>query len=294
MRDAADPALFWQSVFAYRGSAGPHVLPRVLVLAGIAALVTLAHRYVPAIAIPVGPIEVCGAALALILILRTNAGYDRWWEGRKLWGGIVNQTRNLTAVALAYGPEEASWREQVVRWSAAFAHAARRSLRGERDVPELAALVGGEAAKEVARAQHMPSFVAKRLASLLHEARRAGMDGFAFAQGERERALLIDHLGGCERIVKTPLAYPYAVAIRRFLVAYLVLTPFGLLDSAGWATPLVTLMIASPILGLDHIGTELQNPFSPRALGHLPLDEICATIQSNVTAALDASRGPLL
>jgi putative membrane protein len=295
MQDTHEQPWFWHFAFAVRGTATPHVLPRVLVFSGIAAVVTVAYRHLPLLAVPVGPIEVSGAALGLILILRTNAGYDRWWEGRKLWGGIVNQSRNLVIAALTYGPDDRSWRQGLVRWSAAMPHAARRSLRGERDVPELVDLVGAEAAGEVSRARHMPSFVARKIAVLLVEARgvRGGLDGFGFLQADRERALLVDHLGGCERILKTPLAYPYEVAIGRFIAVYLILAPFGLVEAAGWATPFVTMFISAPILVLDHIGTQLQNPFSKRSLGHLPLDEICAGIQADLFASLEQiSTGP--
>jgi putative membrane protein len=287
--------LFWHFALAYRGSATPHVLPRVLFFAAIAAVITVAYEFYPVVAVPVGPIEVSGAALGLILILRTNAGYDRWWEGRKLWGGIVNQTRNVAIAGLAYGPSDPSWRQELVRWSAAFPHVIRRSLRRQRDLPEVVALVGEEATQEVARAEHMPSFTAQKLASVLRDGRlrQDGLDGFGFLQTDKERALLMDHVGACERILKTPLPYPYSVAIERFIVVYLLLAPFGLLESAGRATPFVMLLIASPILVLDYIGTQLQDPFSQHSLGHLPLDEICATIQGNVLAMLEqpAARG---
>jgi putative membrane protein len=82
----------------------------------------------------------------------------------------------------------------------------------------------------------------------------------------------------------------YAVTIRRFIVIYLALVPFGLVDSVGWATPLVTMFISYPILALDHIGTELQNPFAESSLGHLPLGEICASLQANLMAMLDGER----
>jgi putative membrane protein len=179
-----------------------------------------------------------------------------------------------------------------VRWAAAFPHATRRSLRGERDIPEIAALLGEDSAREVARAQHMPSFVAGEIAFLLGEARRRrdGFDGFAFIETDRQRELLVDDVGACERILKTPLAYPYSVMIRRFIVCYLALVPLGIVASAGWVTPFVTLLVSSPILALDHIGTELQNPFSERTLGHLPLDEICTNIEANLFALLERSR----
>lgn len=288
--DAIDTSRFWRYAFAFRGTASPHILPAVMVFGVIAFVVTALHGVSQRIAVAVGPIEVSGAVIALILVLRTNSGYERWWEGRKLWGGIVNQSRNLVVSGLAYGPDDPRWREALVRWTAAFPHAARRSLRSERDLPEIASLLGDDQAREVASAQHMPAFVALRLASLLREAREAGaLDGFAFKQLDRERALLIDHIGACERILKTPLAFAYAATIRRFIVLYLVLVPFGLLESVGWLTPVVTMFVSYPILALDYIGTELQNPFSKRSLSHLPLDEITANIEANLFALLPAA-----
>lgn len=293
MADTVDTRGFWRQAFAFRGTASPHVLPRVFVFGALATIVTAISRAHPGLAIAVGPIEVSGAVIALILVLRTNSGYERWWEGRKLWGGIVNQSRNLAISGLAYGPSDARWREDLARWSAAFPHAARRSLRGERDAPELVTLLGEERASDVTTAQHMPGFVAATLARVLREGRELGaLDGFGFIQVDRERALLIDHIGACERILKTPLAFAYAVKIRRFIVLYLLLVPFGLVSSLGWTTPLVTMFISYPILALDHIGTELQSPFSVRSLSHLPLDEICKTIETNVLALLRQDPSP--
>lgn len=281
---------FWRYAVAVRGTATPHVLPRVLVFGVIAALITVLHERALPLEVALGPIELSGAVIALILVLRTNSGYERWWEARKLWGGIVNQSRNLAISAVRYGPDDPGWRRAVTRWTAAFPHVMRASLRGERDLPEVTALLGVAEAHAIARAGHMPSFVAARLAALLDRARRAGdLDGWAFLQVDAQRAQLIDHIGGCERILRTPLAFAYAVKVRRFIVLYLVLLPFGVVGPLGALTPLVTMFVAYPLLALDHIGTELQNPFSTSSLSHLPLDQICATIERNVTELAPAA-----
>ena len=141
---------FWGEAFAWQDSATPRVFPRVLIFGAISALICIVSRGHPRLELPVGPHEVAGAVLGLLLVLRTNAGYERWWEARKLWGGIVNQTRNLAIQALSYGPDDPRWREDVVRWTIAFAHASRRSLRGERALPEIEALLGKERADRIA------------------------------------------------------------------------------------------------------------------------------------------------
>jgi putative membrane protein len=224
-------------------------------------------------------------------VFRTNAGYDRWWEARKLWGGIVNQSRNLTISVLSYGPTGDRWKDHFVRWTAAFAHVARTSLRGEPVPPEVVALVGPSGAEQITAAVHRPSFVALRLGTLLREAReKSQLDGFAFVQLDKERAALIDHIGACERILKTPLAKVYSIKIRRFIALFLLTLPFALLHrtNGDWLVPIITMLVAYPLISLDQIGIELQNPFTASNLSHLPLEDISQTIEGNLLGLLRA------
>jgi len=285
---------FWREAFALQGSITPKVMPFVLVFgliaSGICGVAWLVEKLfqVP-VGLVIAPFEFAGASLGLLLVLRTNAGYDRWWEARKLWGGIVNQSRNLVISAMSYGPANSEWREKVVKWAAVFPHVARLSLRGERPSTEVVNLVGLENAEQIATAGHMPSFVALKLGDLLHEAcERLEMDRFAFIQVDRERALLIDHIGACERIVKTPLPRAYSIKIRRFIVMFLLMLPFALLHrlDGDWLVPFITMLVAYPLLSLDQIGVELENPFSTSNLSHLPLDDISATIERNLLDVL--------
>jgi ion channel-forming bestrophin family protein len=287
MRDL-DTRQFWSDTFSFKGSATPQVLRRSLIFALIALAVCGLNEVVhPDLGIEVAPYEFAGVALGVLLVLRTNAGYDRWWEGRKLWGGIVNQSRDLAIRALAFGPTDPQWRASIVRSTAAFAHVARRSLRDERSLPEVAALLGQDQANRIAESEHMPSYVSRTIADLLAEARdRLGLDPFAFLQIDTDRGMLIDHIGGCERIRSAPLPRVYSIHIRRFVFLYLATLPFPLLFKIGWLTPLITLLVAYPILSLDQIGLELQNPFSTRNMGHLPLDEITSKIEGNLLALL--------
>ena len=292
--DRPDPSAhrrtFWREAAALHGSVTPYVLPRVLIAGALALGICVLARGARAwlgidLTLEVGPHELAGAVLGVLLVIRTNAGYDRWWEARKLWGGIVNQSRSLAIGALAYGPDDREWRERMVRWTAAFPHAARASLRGQPAPPELTALIGAADAERVAAAGHVPNAVTLGLARLL-QAARPTMDGYAFLQVDAQRATLVDHLGGCERILKTPLPTVYAIKVRRFIVLYLVTLPLALLPEVdrAWLIPVLTMMVAYPLLSLDQIGAELQNPFGEEHLSHLPLDAICATIERDVLA----------
>jgi putative membrane protein len=292
---------FWIEAFTWRGAASWRVLPTTLAFSAFATIVYLLHCYLNNyyheeinLAVEVGPHEIAGALLGLLLVMRTNAGYDRWWEARKLWGGIINQSRNLALTALAQGPAERRWRESIVHWTIAFAYATKARLRGDREVPELRPLLGKEQAERVRAAEHVPYRVALKISELLREGcERGGMDRFAFWQAERERSGLIDHLGGCERIRNTPLATLYSITIRSFIVLFLFTLPFALLHKFGaeWLAPLATTVVAWAVLALDRIGVELQQPFSTNSLSHLPLNEICHTIEKNLLALLDEANG---
>jgi putative membrane protein len=293
MAPGSDRRTFWRDVFALHGAVTPKVLPRILAFGIVSVLVMALRHSRGGSGLEVGPVELVGVILGLLMVLRTNAGYDRWWEGRKLWGGIVNQCRDLVIAALAYAPAaDREWRRGIACWTASFAHACRRSLRGQRVLPEIAQLVGPEAAGRIARADHMPGEVSTTLAQMLQGAVDKGwLSPFGLLRCDEQRSVLIDHVGGCERILRAPLPVVYVIAVRRFVTIYLLVLPFSLVDRVGWATPILTMLVAYPMLGLDQISFELENPFASSNLGHLPLEAICGTIESNVLALADGTSG---
>lgn len=288
---------FWKQAFSIQGSITPHVLPNVFIVGLVSGLVVLIsnyfqHKFGIKLELPLDCFEFSGAALGLLLVLRTNSGYDRWWEARKLWGGIVNQCRNLAISANAYGPADAAWQLNLARWVAAFPHVAKASLRNESLPAGVAKLIGDKNALELSHAEHMPSAVALHIAKHLRTALDSNdLDHFSFLQLDKERAQLIDHIGACERIMKTPLAMAYSIKIRRFLATFLLTLPFALMHvlDNSWLVPLVTMLVAYPLFSLDQIGVELQNPFDTRNLSHLPLDEISRSIERNVGALAGAA-----
>lgn len=275
---------FWGDALAWRGAITPRLLPQIGLFVALAAVAAYAHatwKWDGPDPIHLG---YTGGMLAILLVLRTNASYDRWWEARKLWGGIVNQSRNLASKAVAYGGDEA-WCRGFVRWTGTFCHAARMSLRGQRDDEAPARLLGAEDAKALRTARHMPLFVATKLARLLAQARKtSGIDGFAFAELDRERALLVDHIGACERILRTPAPRVHTITLRRFILLYLTGVPLALATSSVWIAVTATALISYPLLAIDRIAQELENPFARDRESHLPLDTICARVEGDVIA----------
>jgi ion channel-forming bestrophin family protein len=288
------PRNFWSHVMDRDGDGGQNRVQRPVIITFLfASLIWFIDWATPTeidLGISVAPYEFAGAILGSLLVLRANSGLDRWWEGRKLWGAITNQSRNLAIIVLANGPDDPRWRREIVGWIAAFGHVARRNLRRQKNMTEIEELVGPDGVEWLARAEHRPTAVSIKIARLIRDARDQGtLDPMAFLRADEQRSLLIDHIGGCERINKTPLATAYVILIRRFIVLFLATLPFALLRRVEWLTPFVTVLVAYPILALDHIADDLQQPFLTSSINHLPLNDITTTIESNLLALLPES-----
>lgn len=281
-------ATFWRDALAWQGAITPLLLPRIVGFGLYAVGVVLAHGIAGWRGIDPIHLGYTGGLLAVLLVLRTNASHERWWEARKLWGGIVNQSRNLAIKAVEHGPDDPRWTQAAVRAAAAFCHACRLSLRAQRERQALDRVLDDERlATRIVQARHMPTAVAGRVAELLQQARAAqAIDGFVFLAIEREMARLIDHVGGCERILRTPLARVHAIKLRRFILLYLLWLPLALASSSLWISPVATMLVAYPLLAIDQIGHELENPFSQARASHLPLDAICEVIEKDLLALL--------
>ena len=133
-------------------------------------------------------------------------------------------------------------------------------------------------------AQHTPLAVAEQMSKCLREGRDKGLiSDYVMMTLDQNVQLLIDYLGGCERIRKTPMPFAYAVHLRRSLVLYCFTLPFAMVESFGWTTVIDVLVLAYTFFGIEEIGVEIEGPF-----GHddndLPLEDICETIHKNLYA----------
>ncbi|AUX41176.1 hypothetical protein SOCE26_025830 [Sorangium cellulosum] len=265
-----------------RGSLSPGVMRRVVAFGVIAAALWLADKWNQRVSMSLGLYEIAGAVIALILAFRTNTSYNRFWEGRTLWGSIVNASRNITRIVIAHaaeGPDDA--REFAVR-VVVFAHATRRSLRGEKELPEIERLLPAEEFAALAAHPHPPLFAAQQISSRLAAYGKAGrLERNLAAIAEAELNVLVNCLGGCERILKTPTPLGYVLLLRRGVALYLATLPLALIDALGVVTPAVTMMVAYPVLMIEALGGELDDPFGHEP-NDLPLTRICDTIERNL------------
>lgn len=278
-------------LFDVRGSMLRQIIGRVLLFVGWSGVVVLIHEHVRPVAVPSTLHSLVGLALGLLLVFRTNASYDRFWEGRKAWGSIVNESRNLARAAQAYLPAGAPECRTVVLWTCAFAYATMHALRGSevRLGPSAAQLPSYEV-HAVRTADHVPLAIARKISAALAQARdRGALSDYMLGRLDQNVQLLIDYVGACERIHRTPLPFAYVVHLRRALILYFLTLPFALLDAFGWVTVVDTLLVAYVFFGIEEIGVQIEDPFGEDD-NDLPLEQICATIERNLLALVDEPR----
>ena len=277
---------FFKTALTLKGSVTPKVMSNVLIIICYAVIVSYLGHHYPFLALPIGPFEYGGLVMGLILVFRLNAGYDRWWEARKLWGNIVNQSRNLAMMVLNYTkPNDASWHDKVSGYVIALPYLIKDLLRDNQDIEWLKAYLDEDTFKQFEQSDNRPNLLSSLIASELQKAKEAHqMDSFAFLRADEQREQLTNAQGACERILKTPMPFVMAVKSRRFILFFLLVLPFALINVSLYLTPWITFLVAYPLFALDQISIELQNPFAVTHLSHLPLNQICQSIEANIRA----------
>lgn len=275
---------FLKNALALKGSVTPKVWKRVFAVFIYSCLISVLDYYTYTLSIPMGPFEYAGLVLGLILVFRVNSGYDRWWEARKLWGNIVNHSRNLAIIVLSYttAADHGSVL-RVVNMISALPFLMKNKLRDMHAYYEIESLLDPQIINYLKQAEHPPLLLSSLIAQELNTLQRSDiLDSFAFLKAEEQRLEIINCLGGCERILKTPMPFVMAVKSKRFIFLFLLALPLALVNVSLYFNPVVSGLVAYTLFALDQIGLELQNPFSESNLSHLPLNEICNTINNNL------------
>ncbi len=277
-----DPHQWRDHLLDVKGSVLRKVGPRVLLATAWAALVGWLDHELRSLSIPWIGHSLVGVALGLLLVFRTNASYDRFWEGRRQWGSIINASRNLARGASALIHEASDLSDRVRDWTAAFAHAAMQRLRNGGGVGSAAAWVPADDVARALASGNGPLYAATRISAAIAEARRRGaLTDHEQMLMDMQVASLIDAAGACDRIHKTPLPFAYVVHLRTALILYCGTLPFAMVEEFGWGEILVTTLVTFVLLGIEEIGVEIEDPFGLDD-NDLPLEKFCATVERDL------------
>lgn len=271
---------------------------RVLLFTVISTLPVLLWREFPelGITLPGLPVAIAGGALGIFVSFRTNSAYQRWWEGRILWGGLVNVSRHFADQVLAYlrGGDSAH-PARLIRRHIAYVHVLRCSLRGQD--PALDPDVGAyllEEERELLSLSNPAHLLVQRQAADLADLRRSGdINEFELQSFDGSLRDVLNYQGGSERIKKTPLPRGYGFISDRLTVALGLLLPFSIVDEVGWLTIPLCVLVCLAFALISEAGRVLEDPFSLFFNG-LPLYSISKTIERNLLEALGERDLPAL
>lgn len=230
--------------------------------------------------------QLLGFVLSLLLVFRTNTAYDRWWEGRKLWGSLVNNSRNLAIKLNALlKPDDEYNRKFFSRVIPLFATVLKNHLALETTRLALDASEHPELA-ELDKNKHVPNQIASLLAQRIYRLSKDGkISGEELITLNNELQSFADICGACERIKNTPIPFSYSLFVKKFIFTYVLTLPFGFVFTLGfWVIPVVTFIFY--VLGsLEIIAEEIEDPFGGDE-NDLPIEKISASIKRHVAEIL--------
>ena len=281
-----------QLLYLWNGSVVPRIIPQLAVVVLLSVGVTLTHGTLLdfKVTLTTVPFTLIGLALAIFLGFRNNASYERFTEGRRLWGELFVACRNIArqSVALVEPAADAAdaWRARLVHRLIAFAHALRNRCRDLPPTADLQGLVRDDELRALHGTINVPAALLLRMGEDLRDCLASGRVGALGAVHIDEQfGRLAQVLAGCERIRFTPIPFSYTVLLHRTVYMYCFLLPFGLVDMVGAMTPFVVGIVAYTFFGLDAIGDEIEEPFGT-APNDLPLDAIDRAIEIEMRASL--------
>lgn len=234
--------------------------------------------------VPLNPsvFAILGISLAIFHGFCNNAAYDRFWEGRKLWGTLVWLSRNIARQVLTLPNVSMAEKQAFIRHQIAFVHSLRQQLRSEDNTANLQRLLTVEEQQAVVG----QNFIALRLTQIMGQMlanwqAEQKIDVWQWQSLDNTLGEIAHIQAGCERINNTPIPYAYFVLLHRTVYLYCFMLPFGLGNAIGWVTPFVVSFVGYTFMALNEIVDEISEPFGTGE-NELPLGMMCDTIETQL------------
>ncbi|TRX62100.1 bestrophin [Fulvivirga sp. M361] len=228
-----------------------------------------------------------GIVLGLFLVFRVNSAYDRWWEGRKFWGSLVNNTRNLALKLGGFLPEDdRENRSYFAQMIPNFVAALKEHLRKGVDMNDLDLIEEEDFLKRLKGKEHIPNIITLMLYKKVNELyKKKIITGDHFFVLDKEIKSFSDIMGGCERIKNTPIPYSYSMYVKKFIFTYTITLPFAFIHEFHYWTVPIVLLIFYVLISVEIIAEEIEDPFG-KDVNDLPTDDLTEKIKKNVREIL--------
>ena len=259
------------------------IVPQVLLFI-FSFLIYFYQTHIATEPVPLNPsvFAILGISLAIFHGFCNNAAYDRFWEGRKLWGTLVWLSRNIARQVMTLPNVSMAEKQAFIRHQIAFVHSLRQQLRGEDNTANLQRLLTVEEQQAVVG----QNFIALRLTQIMGQMlanwqAEQKIDVWQWQSLDNSLGEIAHIQAGCERINNTPIPYAYFVLLHRTVYLYCFMLPFGLGNTIGWATPFVVSFVGYTFMALNEIVDEISEPFGTGE-NELPLGMMCDTIETQL------------
>ncbi len=245
------------------------------------------------ITIPITLLTVPGTVIGLLLAFRTNSSYDRWWEARKIWGQIVNDSRTLARQLTTYtdfedGAENETGKiaKRITYRQIAWCYALCRGLRREAPWKELSDFLGKDEVEKLKESQNIPnSLLQTNAVEISRFVKGAKLDNYQYMQIDSTIRSLTDSMGKCERIKNTIFPVMYSRFLDLLIYIYILSLPFSLVDASVLILLPASLTLSFAFLAVDRIAFLLQDPFDG-CTTDIPMYSLSRTIEINLKQQL--------
>lgn len=272
-------------LFIWRGSVLKKIVPQLVIITLFSVAIYFFKGRIFDYKVHLNPtiFTLIGLALAIFMGFCNSASYDRFWEGRKLWGLLVIETRSLTRQILSFIPNVSKEEKQkIVKLISAFCWSLNDQLRDKTGNDNLSRLLSSEQIEYLRDKKFVPGIILGFIADWLNEQYQKGnIDTIILKQMDSQLNQFSNVSGGCERIHNTPLPFAYSILLHRTVYLYCFWLPFGLVDTLEWMMPLIVLLISYTFIALDAIIQEIGEPFGEEE-NDLALNSICRTIEFSI------------
>ncbi|WP_265426774.1 bestrophin family protein [Chryseobacterium sp. YIM B08800] len=228
-----------------------------------------------------------GFVLSLLLVFRTNTAYDRWWEGRKLWGKLVNDTRNFAVKINMILSNDRDSANQIARYLKYYPHFLAKHLS-----QESTRLALDEDYSEIEKSlkNHGPTDLVILLTHKLHQLKKEGkISDVEMLYLDTQISGFLDVCGGCERIKNTPIPYSYSSFIKKFIILYVLALPIAYVINLGLFMIPLTVFVYYVLMSLELIAEEIEDPFNNDE-NDIPMETIAQNIEKNVHQIMGAKK----
>lgn len=280
-----NPKEWWKLIFyIHKTDTFVKLLPSmiaIMIYTAVFYIVEIRLLHLPPVKSPIALHSLVGFVLSLLLVFRTNTAYDRWWEGRKLWGSFTNNSRNLAIklkTFLPNGHEDLKFFEIQI---GNYLQAVKDNLRDDSSIMHLTFHEGFNS-EDLENSKHIPNVIFMGIMNRINDLYKNNIiSGDQLIVLNNELSSFSDNTGACERIKNTPIPASYNIFIKKMIFLYVLTMPFSFVMEFGAGAIFIVTIVFYAFAGIEIIAEEIENPFGTDN-NDLALDSILKKIKINL------------